>query len=259
MAVGVSGEVKEGVSPYLAEARGNAEDGLAEGVVEDSGVVEDRGREDDKGTVDENGVEEGRVDERGIVEEGRVEEGFVDNGLVEEGLIDNGIVEEGLLDNGILDSGLLDNGVVEEGMVDSGLVDNGMLEDGMVDNGMLEDGIVDNGMLEDGMVDEGFVDDKGIVVNGLLIKGPFDATSLNFLSAAISSSANTSPRSPNFTTSLSLRTSRSHSNNTSLPPISLPSPTIPRTRSNRYDAELPRIFDGSGREPSSFWKLRIRR
>ena len=239
MAVGVSGEVEEGVSPYLAEARGNAEDGLAEGVVEDSGVVEDRGREDAKGTVDENGVEEGRVDERGIVEEGRVEEGFVDNGLVEEGLIDNGIVEEGFVDNGILDSGLLDNG--------------------LVDNGMLEDGIVDNGMLEDGMLDEGFVDDKGIVVNGLLIKGPFDATSLNFLSAAISSSANTSPRSPNFTTSLSLRTSRSHSNNTSLPPISLPSPTIPRTRSNRYDAELPRIFDGSGREPSSFWKLRIRR
>ena len=233
MAVGVSGEVEEGVSPYLAEARGNAEDGLAEGVVEDSGVVEDRGREDAKGTVDENGVEEG----------------FVDNGLVEEGLIDNGIVEEGFVDNGILDSGLVDNGVVEEGMVDSGLVDNGMLEDG----------IVDNGMLEDGMLDEGFVDDKGIVVNGLLIKGPFDATSLNFLSAAISSSANTSPRSPNFTTSLSLCTSRSHSNNTSLPPISLPSPTIPRTRSNRYDAELPRIFDGSGREPSSFWKLRIRR
>ena len=219
MAVGVSGEVEEGVSPYLAEARGNAEDGLAEGVVEDSGVVEDRGREDAKGTVDENGVEEGRVDDRGIVEEGRVEEGFVDNGILDSGLVDNGLV----------------------------------------DNGMLEDGIVDNGMLEDGMLDEGFVDDKGIVVNGLLIKGLFDATSLNFLSAAISSSANTSPRSPNFTTSLSLRTSRSHSNNTSLPPISLPSPTIPRTRSNRYDAELPRIFDGSGREPSSFWKLRIRR
>ena len=204
MAVGVSGEVEEGVSPYLAEARGNAEDGLAEGVVEDSGVVEDRGREDAKGTVDENGVEEGRVDERGIVEEGIVEEGFVDNGILDSGLVNNGLVEEGI-------------------------------------------------------VDEGFVDDKGIVVNGLLIKGPFDATSLNFLSAAISSSANTSPRSPNFTTSLSLRTSRSHSNNTSLPPISLPSPTIPRTRSNRYDAELPRIFDGSGREPSSFWKLRIRR
>lgn len=117
-------------------------------------------------------------------------------------------------------------------------------------------------MDENGAVDDG----KGTFAgngtdDGIRINASFSlfSTSSFFFSAAINSSAKHPSRSLNCITTFSLFTSRSHNKRTSRPFNSLPSPTIPRNRSNIREAESPRRFDGSGREFSSRWKLVIRR